>query len=484
MSRKQEPIYIGSRVEMMIDDTLVGQTFNTALKLNPPVPREIAIRMDQPWEGLGSGVYACMFHDGEKYRLYYRASAAAEGGLNHDLSDTQYNCVAFSADGIHWEKPNLGQVEFRGSKDNNILFSGQMAHNFSPMPDPRPECPPDERYKAVAGHAPKGLMAYKSADGLHWQPLQEEPVITEGAFDSHNLCLYDESRKQFRCYSRYFATPAGYERSKVSLTDGERAAGSPIAEGALTVGVRAIQSCTSPDFIHWTDPEPNRYHVGVPQDQFYTNATLPCPGAEHHFLSFPMRFVSERQKIMEHPKVGVSDAVFMSSRDGVNFDRPFTESWIRPGLDRRNWTERNFITAWGIAETSPEEFSLYVCEHYEWDDAYIRRYSVRRHGFGSMNAPYAGGMFVTKPFIFEGSKLHLNYATGAPGSIRVGIVADETGWPASGYSTEECDIIYGNELDAVVTWKGNADLSKFAGKKVALKFEMKDADLYSFHFGD
>jgi len=36
----------------------------------------------------------------------------------------------------------------------------------------------------------------------------------------------------------------------------------------------------------------------------------------------------------------------------------------------------------------------------------------------------------------------------------------------------------------VVTWKGSADLRKFAGKKVALKFEMKDADLYSFHFGD
>jgi hypothetical protein len=309
-------------------------------------------------------------------------------------------------------------------------------------------------------------------------------VITEGTFDSHNLVMYDPERKIFRCYSRYFANLLGYGKGDVVEDDGQWVAGGSARGFDLGCGIRAIQSSTSEDFIHWSEPEPNLYRAGTPQDQFYTNATFPCPGAEHHFLSFPMRFMSERHKIAEHPNVGVSDAVLMSSRDGVHFERPFLESWIRPGLDRRVWTQRNFITAWGIAETSPEEFSLYSCEHYEWDDAYIRRYTVRRHGFGSMNAPYAGGMFVTKPFIFEGSRLHLNYATGAPGFIKVGIVADETGWPASGFSTEECDILYGNELDAVVSWKGNSDLSKFAGKKVALKFEMKDADLYAFHFGD
>jgi len=482
---KEEIMNIGSRVEMFIDDALVGQTFNTSLKMHPPVPREIVLRMDQPWEGPnGSGIYSCVFHDGEKFRMYYRANAKSTDPRSGDHSEAQYNCLAVSDDGIHWERPVLNAVEYEGSKENNILFGGHMAHNFSPMIDPRPDCPADEKYKAVAGHAPQGLMAYKSADGIHWEQLQDEPVITKGAFDSHNLCMYDAAKKQFRCYSRYFANPMGYGKGDIEEDGGAWKAGSPIDGFAIGCGIRAIQSCTSEDFIHWTEPTPNLYKAGVPQDQFYTNATIPCPGAEHHFLSFPMRFMSERRKNPEYDYVGVSDAVFMSTRDGVHFDRPFVESWIRPSLDQRNWTQRNHITAWGILETSPEEFSLYVAEHYCWPDPYIRRYTVRRHGFGSMNAPYAGGMFVTKPFIFEGSKLHLNYATGAPGSIRVGIVADSTGWPASGYSTEECDIIYGNELDAVVTWKGNADLSKFAGKKVALKFEMKDADLYSFHFGD
>ena len=153
-------------------------------------------------------------------------------------------------------------------------------------------------------------------------------------------------------------------------------------------------------------------------------------------------------------------------------------------MDCRNWTQRNYMTTWGILETSPQEFSLYVWEHYRWDDTYVRRYTVRRHGFASMNAPCEGGMFVTKPFIFDGSGLYLNYATSAPGSIRVGIVGNEIDWPAPGYSTEECDIIYGNELDKQVTWRGDGDLSRFRGKPVRLKFEMKDADLYSLCFHD
>ena len=481
MASKMDAINIGSRVEMFVDDLLVFKTFGTELKLAAPQPREIVLRMDQPWEGPGSGIYSCVFFDGEKYRMYYRGSAATDG--KGDRSEQQYNCLAVSEDGIHWEKPVLGRIEFGGNKDNNILFSGHMAHNFSPMLDPRPDCPADERYKAVAGFMPQGLMAYKSADGIEWQQMQDEPVITEGAFDSHNLTIYDENRKLFRCYSRYFGVPYTYGMEH-AVVEGNRIAAKPVVGNDLSIGIRAIQSSTSTDFLNWTDPTPNRYHLDAPQDQFYTNATVLCPGASHYYLSFPMRFMNERSKVPGYQYPGVSDAVFMSSRDGVNFDRPFPEAWIRPDLNPRNWTQRNYITAWGILETSPEEFSLYVGEHYMWDDSYIRRYTVRRHGFASMHAPYAGGMFVTKPFIFDGDQLKINYATSAPGFVKVGIVADGTGWPAPGYSTEDCDIIYGNELEHVVTWKGQSDLSQFRGKPVRLKFEMKDADLYSFHFGD
>jgi len=469
MPKLSEPLSIGNRVEMFVDSFLVYETFNTQLRLHPPERREIVLRMEKSWERSGSGIYSCVFKDHEgRYRMYYRGSSYTGDAKTGDRSDLQHTCLATSSDGIVWEKPELGLTDLYGDKANNIVFSGRLAHNFSPFLDVNLAVKDGERYKAVAGHAPEGLQAFVSTDGITWESLQKDPVITKGAFDSHNICMYLPHENIYRCYSRYFALP-GSDRQ---VNDFE----------GICVGVRAIQSNSSKDMVNWDDPQSNTYDEGVPLEHFYTNATIPCPGAEHILVSFPMRFMPERYKVSEHPHVGISDAVFMTSRDGVHFTRKFLDSWIRPDLDQRNWTQRNYITAWGILETSPQEFSLYVGEHYEWDDAYIRRYTVRRHGFASMYAPYEGGMFVTQSIRFTGDSLFLNYSTAAPGYIRVGIVADDTGWPVKGFSTEECDIIYGNELEHRVTWKGNGDLSRFAQTSIRLKFEMKAADLFALHF--
>lgn len=458
--KKYDPVEIGSRVEMLVDNHLIAeiQDEGLELRLTPPQPREIVLQLDQPWEGPGSGPYMTVFFDGKQYRMYYRAMAVIRSeDLLNDYHDRQYTCLATSENGIHWTRPNLNMVEFEGIKETNILNSGMIeGHNFTPMLDLRPDCPKEARFKALSGKVISGLMAYRSEDGIHWEPMAQNAVMTNGAFDSQNLSFYDVQTGEYRMFSRTFIEPKH---------------------------IRAIQHCTSPDFLHWTEPDLNVYEEGVPYEQFYTNATVQCPGAPHFYLSFPMRFMPERSKDCTQP-VGLSDAVFMSSRDGIHFDRTFMEAWIRPNLDPRNWTQRNFITAWGILDLSPEEHSLYVCEHYEWDDAYIRRYTVRKHGFASMHANYTGGRFVTKPLIFDGDKLFLNYATSAVGHVKVGIIDNGTGWPAGMYSSEECDIIYGNELEKVVSWRGKTDLSKFRGKPIRLAFDMKDADLYSFHFGD
>ena len=444
-----EPIVIGGRTELFADDFLIESAENAGPRLHKPVRAEVALAMDQPWEGPGSGVYSAVFHDGEKFRMYYRAIAPENDG--GDRGESQFCCCAESADGIHWARPNLGLTEFRGSRDNNIVFAGVGAHNFAPWLDKNPDCPPDEKYRAVCGLSPHGLMAYKSADGLVWEKLQAAPVITEGEFDSHNIWFWDSNIARYRCYSRYW-------------------------EGSWS-GIRAIQSNTSADFRLWSAPTHNSYTQGVPLEHFYTNATVLCPGAEHMYLSFPMRFVGERKKWTDYQWTGVSDAVFMSSRDGTRFDRAFMEPWIAPGTDPRNWTQRNYITACGILETSPEEFSLYVNEHYQWDDSYIRRYTVRRHGFGSMYAGWHGGRFTTKPFIFDGQALYLNYATSAVGSIKVGIAGEE------GFGADDCDEIYGNEPNKIVTWNGKGDVSQLRGKPVRLVFELRDADLFAFRFG-
>jgi len=194
-----------------------------------------------------------------------------------------------------------------------------------------------------------------------------------------------------------------------------------------------------------------------------------------------MRFVPERKKPSPIKDAGVSDAVFLSSRDGVNWDRTFLEGWVRPGPDERNWTHRNNMPARGIVQTSSNEFSMYLSEHFSWPDNRIRRITVRRHGFGSMHADHSGGEFTTRPLIFTGKNLVLNYGTSAVGSVQVEI-QDEQGKPLPDFSLAEMDFLFGDELGAVVKWKAGKDVSGLMGKPVRLRFVMKDADLYSLRF--
>ncbi len=46
----------------------------------------------------------------------------------------------------------------------------------------------------------------------------------------------------------------------------------------------------------------------------------------------------------------------------------------------------------------------------------------------------------------------------------------------------DCSLLYGDQIDRVVSWKAGTDVSKLAGEPIRLKVELKDADLYSFRF--
>jgi len=448
---------LGSRWELFIDDWLIDDVKNASLKLNSPERREVALVTDAPWEGVSSA-YFTVVQDGEVVRLYYRGSA-----VGSDSSADQVTCVVESRDGIHFSRPNLGLVEVAGSKENNVVWKGIESHNFSPFLDKNPNCKPDERYKALAGQkepganwqegtTPGGLFAFVSADGLHWRKIRKEPVFTTGTFDSLNLAFWDPARARYACYSRIF-----------------------------TNGVRAIQSSTSSNFLDWSQGVANRYAEGAPLEHFYTNATLPCPDAEHLLISFPMRFEPERKRLGSYPEMGVSDAMFMSSRDGLNWDRSFPEAWVRPGLDEKNWTDRNNMPAWGIAETSPGEWSMYISEHYQWPDNRLRRLVLPRHRLASVNAGARGGEFTTRPVKFDGQHLTLNYATSAAGSVQVEL-QDETGQPLPGFMLADSIPMYGDELNAAVKWQTKNDVSSLAGMCVRMRFVLKDADLFALRF--
>lgn len=195
---------VGSRVQLFCDHWLIQELKGAPLRLHNPAPREVAIRFDAPWER-GEGGYGTIIHDAQ-YRLYYSAG----GEL-----DREYTCVAFSDDAITWKRPDLGRFEFEGSKANNIVWTGERkaydeSHNFSPFIDTNPSAAPEQRYKAVSlrvSKSPMGerqawLYGYVSPDGIRWKRLQDEPIMTQGSFDSHNVVFWDRGRGEYVCYLR------------------------------------------------------------------------------------------------------------------------------------------------------------------------------------------------------------------------------------------------------------------------------------------
>lgn len=462
---------IGARRELFVDRQLIERLDGVRLKLHEPRDEGEVLRYDQPWEGPFCA-YNTVIHDGDLFRLYYRGKVvSARDGVG------EVTCYAESKDGVHWVKPKLGLVEAAGSRENNIvLATAGVTHNFSPFLDARPGVPPAERFKALGGVKEKsnpasGLHALVSADGIHWKPFQAAPVITQGAFDSQNVAFWSAAEQRYICYVRIFAP------------------GPVTTPGKKPPSLRTVARTTSADFIHWTEPEPMRFEPAQ-EVNLYTTQTHPYFRAPHLLIATAARFMPGRQALtaaeVQQIQAGAayfkdaSDAVLLTSRDGHTYQQTFREALIRPSLRPNEWVSRTGYPALNVVQTGANEMSLYVNQDYTQPTAHLRRYALRLDGFASVNAPYEGGEFTTKPLRFEGRRLLLNFATSAAGSLRVEI-QNADGQPLPGFAAADCKEIFGNRLEWPVNWKGG-DLAKLAGRVARLRFVMKDADVYALQF--
>ena len=463
----ESTIDIGSRLELFVDDYLIDSMDGTDLKLHKPVGREIVLQHDRPWEG---SVTWCpvVIKEGDRYRMWYRAGSDRPRP-GQQTKVFYNNAYAESTDGIHWERPNLGMYEFDGSTDNNIMMDSSVCHNVSVFIDGKPGTPASERYKAIAkGPAKVGesgtLRGFTSADGINWNVVEPDPLIVAPSdnwamFDSPNIVFWDDLQQQYQLFAR------GWLPNPPELhSDFSRGGG----------GYRTIRRTVSEDFTSWSDFE--EIDMGDSQpEHLYTNAATPYFRAPHIYLMFPKRFNTSRTFFEDAKGPGLSEATFMTSRDGMHWDRRFMEAFIRPGPDPDNWNERNMAVGTGVVPTSPTEISLYYVEHWNHDSSRTRRGTLRTDGFASANAGWGGGEFTTKPFTFEGANLVMNYSTSVAGHVRFEIDDGET--------TLGTGEIFGDEIERTVAWNGGSDLSAMAGKPVTLKINMKEADLYSIRFG-
>ena len=449
-----EPLTLGpdgTRWELFVDRFLIAKLTGDAKQhLHMPVAKEVVLTTDAPWEGNTSAYYT-IFRDGDLFRMYYRGSHWDTG--TKKATHREVTCYAESRDGIHWVKPKLGLFEFNGSKENNIVLDGLGTHCFVAFKDNNPESGPGARYRGIARGWPagkKGLYVYESPDGIRWKLTRNEPVITEGAFDSQNLAFWDAQTGQYREYHRTFVN-----------------------------GVRAIMTATSGDFIHWTEPVLLTYQDGIPVQHLYTNAVQPYARAPHLLLGFPTRYLPEDGQRVE--------PTLMISRDGVAFHR-----WLDPVVPEsapkdRGGNRSNYM-AWGVVEIPgrPGHLSVYATEaYYTGPDSRLRRFEYRKDGFVSVRGGGESGKLVTKPITLgqAAERLIVNYRANQGGSIRAAI-KQSNGQAIAGYTLHDCKPLRGDSLQQHVAWKDGGDIRNLRGNHpvVRLEFELKNADLFSLQF--
>ena len=351
--------------------------------------------------------------------------------------------------------------------NNNIVLanSAPVTHNFSPFLDTNKNTDKIHRFKSLGGTEKSGLIAYSSPDGIIWNKLGTGPVFTKGIFDSQNVSFWSESENCYICYFRTW-TGGGYS------------------------GFRTVSRTTSKDFIEWTDPVKMSFG-DTPLEHLYTNQTHPYYRAPHIYLGIAARFMPGRKVLTkkEAEILGVnptyfndcSDIVIMSSRGGNAYKRTFMESFVRPGIGLENWVSRSNYPALNIVQTSSREMSLYVNQNYAQPTSSIHRYSMRIDGMSSIYADFNGGTLLTKPFVFKGDELEMNFSTSAAGGIKTAILNNDNK-AYDGFEMSESIESIGNYINGKVRWKNSKDLSSLEGKIVKLKISIKDANLYSLRF--
>lgn len=421
---------------------------------------------DKPWEPRFDNLYPNVIYDDEDgiYKCWYTPYLIDPGTTDTPRTLRPYRtyiesgielgvCYAKSKDGIVWEKPDLGLVEFKGSKKNNIVMrrddSGDPGE-AGVIKDLR-EADPSRRYKmlcyrygASVEKSPGTMALAFSKDGLHWSKPQLCPEIHAHG-DTHNNLLW--LPEPGTALGRW----VGFTRLWAS-------------------GQRLVGRTESLDLSLWTPAV--EVLRALPSERRQTYAMLVFPHA-NLYLGLVM-------VLNEDGDNDTVDCELAWSPDTVRWER------ICPGtpfIPRGALGNCDDLCLFAAAYPIPRqgEIRLYYGgsngKHSGFRDGFFCLAHLRPDGYAALAPEMAGhaGIVETHPVTCMGTQLHVT-TDAAGGRVRVSII------DADGYDLDDCDPINGNCTDEIVRWRSKKDLSDFLGKYFRLRFEAMAAKLYSFTF--
>jgi len=496
----QEPMSIGGRRQLLMDDHFVQQSKNLQFVVHSPRKTGEQCIVSEPGEALG-GYHSVLFDSGT-YHLWYTAG----GNVLYARSD----------DGIHWEKPRLNLAAGSGGTEQDLpsnLVLGQGVggvkegmHGLMVFLDPNAEA--GERFKLVAN--PKEfdsqLQIFSSPDGIHWKHAFTNVVTYNSAvkphhLDSQNVIFWDDRIGKYVTYFRKNVREPGSQGRMVARGEAARLGFFGRAEDAPVV----LQA--DPDHVVKSDG-PRQERLALLD--VYTSGAIKYPWAEDAYLMFPTEYYHYGGQIAEFRKeapvnAGVLDTCFASSRDGIKWQRYDHRPFVGLGMKGEFDSKRIYMVYGIVPAPNGRELYMYylgTSATHGWDrndqnnrlltsagvaptgPAAISRVVLRRDGFVSVRAPFGGGEFRTPLLRFQGEQLLLNVNTSACGELRVELL-DEQGKPIPNYTLHDCDLVHtANEINRVVKWKGESSVKDLSGKPVRLHFVIRDLDLYAFQFAD
>jgi len=497
--------------ELFLDEVSIAHMEGLRRTLHQPQrhPANPVVPADRPWENMAS-VYGTTIYDDAagKFRMWYLIGCPSDGeftdeetGTRHPLPQTTRVGYAESADGVTWHKPELGQVEWRGSTANNMLALGrQNPEGISVLVDeqdgarllrqrrtspeglpaaggsrglravwrPRAHPHPARRYKALFwDHAADGAWVHPelkrvlwketagdgaylawSADGIHWTQAPESPVISQYMDTNQNL-LWDPRLKRYVAFSRF-----GFGRK--------------------------IARSESADFAHWEQPRlvldcDQRDGKGT---QFYGAGIDLYEG-----LYVAMLWV------YREGGDGCIDTQLGVSRDGVHWERVADRQVFLPLGEPGSWEDGMARAAERIIRVGDQLHIYYSGVNGPHSgpkfppDTIVRKHkpaiglaTLRRDGFVSLDVGDRGGWLLTHPFPLPAGRLHLNLDARG-GQCAVGL-CEEEGHPIPGF--EKSRTIIGDATDVEVTWPRRA--APPVGRSVTLRISLARAALYSYWF--
>ena len=476
-------IQVGGRKQLFIDRRFIAESDSVELHVSPPTLRGPIFEGERPWEA-GYLRSATILQDGDTVKMWYGCHPP---GKNGELGPA-YFCYATSLDGVHWERPELGLVEYQGSKQTNILAPGEELppgqHVFLD-----PKAPAGQRYKALwAKSRPldeAGLYISFSRDGIHWEKHPQR--LLHLVPDTQNMVVYDPNRDKYLAYVRAW--------------DPLRKVACAVIENLLEPW--PYDESVEPFYELWgkgETPPPGREfphamsydELDPPETDLYTAAVSIYPWAESVYVGFPSAYGHfPEPPESKYSNDGLVEPQLAVSRDGLRFERPDRGRAYIPLGVRGTMNGGSVYVCPGMARFGDEIYQYYGGQAHSHGEYVgfeelrgIGRYCLavqRLDGFMSADAAYTGGWLVTPPISFSGCELELNIDCKAIGHATVEL-RDEHDLPVKGFAAEDCDLIRGNHIHYTVAWRGNSDVSALAGRPVRMKLVMRNARLFAFRF--